>query len=92
MWKPFKAPANILVPEAEIIYDKSHITKDLNKAVDDTRKDEVKKRGELKGCKYIFLKNTENWTEQQMVKFESINSIRTPDPYSKIQAVMFLHS
>ena len=73
MWKPFKTAANILVPGAEIIYDKFHITKYLNKAVDGTRKDEVKKRGELKGSKYIFLKNTENWTERQMVKFESID-------------------
>ena len=74
MWEPFKKAANILIPNVDIIYDKFHVSKYLNKAVDNTRKDEVKKHQELKGSKYIFLKNKENWTSQQVVKFESINN------------------
>jgi len=74
MWKPFKTAVNILAPNADVIYDKFHISKYLNKAVDNTRKEEVKKTKELKGSKYIFLKNKEYWTQQQLTKFESINS------------------
>jgi transposase len=73
MWKPFKIAANTLIPQADIVYDKFHITKYLNKGLDDTRKDEVKKHVELKNSKYIFLKNSEKWNRNQLVKFESIN-------------------
>ena len=74
MWKPFKTAVNTLIPYANIVYDKFHISKYLNKGVDDTRKDEVKKHKELKGAKYIFLKNKKYWSQQQLVKFEAINS------------------
>ena len=74
MWVPFKNAVEELIPNARIIYDKFHVAKYLNKAVDDTRKEEVKKDSELKGTKYIFLKNKESWTQKQSAKFESINS------------------
>jgi transposase len=53
------------LPEAEITFDKFHIMKIINKAVDDVRKAEVKENEILKGTKYIFLKNRANLTEKQ---------------------------
>jgi transposase len=50
---------------AEITFDRFHIMKILNKAVDTVRKQEVKTQNILKGHKYIFLKNELNLTDKQ---------------------------
>jgi transposase len=75
MWKPYMKVAEALMPQADIVHDKFHTAKYLNNAVNDVRKEEVKKQEELKHTKYIFLKNKENWTEEQRLKFEEINQI-----------------
>lgn len=75
MWKPYMKVAETLMPQADIVHDKFHTSKYLNNAVNDVRKEEVKKQEELKHTKYIFLKNKENWTEEQRLKFEEINQI-----------------
>jgi transposase len=46
----------------------------LNDAVDKVRRREVRQNEELKNTKCIFLKNPENQTEKQRVKFESITA------------------
>ena len=48
------------LPEAEITFDKFHILKIINEAVDSVRKQEVATNNILKGTKYIWLKNYEN--------------------------------
>lgn len=53
------------LPNAEITFDKFHIMKIINKAVDDVRKAEVKENEILKGTKYLFLKNRANLTDKQ---------------------------
>jgi len=53
------------LPKAKITFDKFHIIKIINKAVDKVRKAEVKENEILKGTKYIFLKNNGNLTETQ---------------------------
>jgi transposase len=55
----------------------------LNKGVDTVRKEEVKKNEALKNSKYIFLKNNENWTENQKIKFQEINqtNLKTADAW-----------
>ena len=45
----------------------------LNKAVDDTRKKEVKKEPLLKKAKYVMLKNSDKLTDKQRAKFMEIN-------------------
>jgi transposase len=47
-------------PEAEIHFDRFHVVKLLNEAMDEVRKVERKEHEELKGQKYTFLKNQEN--------------------------------
>jgi transposase len=53
------------LPEAEITFDKFHIIKLINEAVDKVRREEGRYTPELKGNRYIFLKNNVNLTEKQ---------------------------
>lgn len=73
MWKPFMNVAKDKLPNADVLHDRFHLVKYLNDAVDKVRRREVKKHEELKQTRYIFLKNPENQTEKQRIKFESIS-------------------
>jgi transposase len=53
------------LPKAEITFDKFHIIKLINEAVDQVRREEGRYTPELKGNRYIFLKNSVNLTEKQ---------------------------
>ena len=53
-------------PEAHITFDKFHITKLLNEAMDTVRKYERKEHAELKGYKYLFLRNSDKLTKDEM--------------------------
>jgi len=75
MWKAYMGAVNEILPQADIIHDKFHTAKYLNKAVDEVRKQEVKKEEILKKSKYIFLKNQDNWSEEQAFKFSEIDAI-----------------
>jgi transposase len=75
MWKPYMIAAEEIIPQADIIHDKFHIAKYLNKAVDDVRKSEVKEQKILQNQKYLFLKNESGWSENQILKFEEIKQI-----------------
>ena len=44
------------LPQAEITFDKFHIIKLINEAVDQVRREEARYRPELKGNRYVFLK------------------------------------
>jgi len=66
-WKAYISGALRHVPQADIVYDRFHVTKHLNEAVDKVRKKEhremrQKKDTSLSGTKYLWLKNPENWT------------------------------
>jgi len=58
---------------AEITFDKFHIIKLLNEAVDKVRREEVKSESSLKKSRYIFLKNRKNLTKKEEEKFESLS-------------------
>jgi len=75
MWKAYMAAAENVIPNADIVHDKFHTAKYLNKAVDDVRKKEVKEQDILRNSKYIFLKNSENWNDAQRWKFEQIDQV-----------------
>ena len=54
------------LPNAEITFDRFHIMKIINNAVDEVRRQESKEHyGLLKGNRYIFLKNASNLTSNQ---------------------------
>lgn len=52
-------------PNADITFDKFHIIKLINEAVDQVRRQEVQIHEILKGKRYIFLKNENNLTKKQ---------------------------
>ena len=59
--------------DAEITFDKFHVMKIINDAVDQVRREEQKGRPELKKSRYVWLKNPENLTPKQQSVFESLN-------------------
>jgi len=58
--------------EAQITFDRFHVLKIINEAVDDIRKAEVKNNPLLKGTKYLFLKNEENLTVDQKSELDEL--------------------
>lgn len=65
MWKPFRNITHEQAPQAAILFDKFHIVKHLNDALDKVRKAEYarlsgKERKYIKGQKYVLLSHREN--------------------------------
>ena len=52
-------------PKAAITFDKFHVIKNVNEAVDEVRRKEQKTCADLKHTRYIWLKNKINLTEEQ---------------------------
>jgi len=80
MWKPFINSSKKVFPSVDIVHDKFHIMKYLNEGVDKTRKRESKKLSQnndrsLKRTKYLFLKNQDNMTEKQYLRFEELKAM-----------------
>ncbi len=74
-------------PNAEITFDKFHIMKIINNAVDEVRRNEVKEQIILRGKKYIFLKNREELTENQKEELRKIEFM----PYLNLQTIRAFH-
>lgn len=67
MWKPFRTVAAIRAPQAAILFDKFHVVKHLNEALDKVRKQEYARlsgqdRRYIKGQRYVLLSRQENLT------------------------------
>ena len=60
------------LPNASVVFDRFHVSKVINEAVDKVRKADVVNNPILKGSKYIFLKNRENLSEYQKQRLEGI--------------------
>ena len=56
------------LPNAKITFDKFHILKIINEAVDEVRREEAKTNPLLAGSRYIFLKNEANLSAKQREK------------------------
>lgn len=61
------------LPEAKITFDRFHVMKILNTAVDEVRRQESKVESLLKGSRYIFLKNESNLTSKQRKQREELS-------------------
>ncbi|HLP41947.1 MAG TPA: ISL3 family transposase [Fibrobacteria bacterium] len=61
----FIAGAERSLPGARITFDRFHIMKLLNDAVDEVRRAEVRDEPLLRKARYVLLKNRENMTESQ---------------------------
>jgi transposase len=60
-------------PEASVTFDKFHIMKLINAAVDEVRREEQKERPELKGSRYVWIKNPEQLTPKQIAISDALH-------------------
>ena len=60
------------LPNAQITFDKFHISKIINEAVDAVRRQEVSTNRLLKGTRYIWLKNYDNLTKKQKEELDNL--------------------
>jgi len=62
-------------PNANITFDKFHVMKMVNEAVDQVRKAEQKEQPLLKKSKYLWLKNEENLSTDERNRFSSLKDL-----------------
>lgn len=77
MWKPFRNAAQAHAPQAAILFDKFHIMRHLNEALDQVRKSEYarlsgKQRRYIKGQKYTLLSRQANLTLEARTGLKSL--------------------
>jgi len=84
MWGPFINATLKHIPGArsKIAFDRFHVAKLLNEAVDQVRKDEYKTMlfmgiPDLKGSKYLWLRNTNNIKRKQRDHFKELRAVAT---------------
>ena len=61
------------LPKAQITFDKFHVVKLINEAVDEVRRAEQKSRAELNKSRYLWLKNPQNLSDRQRTQLESLS-------------------
>lgn len=71
----FAAGVGANLPNASITYDKFHVIKLINEAVDKVRRAEQKDRPELKKTRYLWLKNHDNLKKEQQEKLSGLSSL-----------------
>jgi len=62
-------------PDADITFDKFHVIKKINEAVDEVRRVELKENFILKGTRYIWLKNPKNLTTKQLDAMQPLSKM-----------------
>jgi transposase len=65
MGAAFEAGIKENFPNAEITFDKFHVVKLANDAVDQVRREEARNNFQIKGRRYIFLKNVDHLTQEE---------------------------
>jgi len=76
MSKAFISGVKTHLPNAEINFDEFHVIKAMNEAVNSVRREEAKKRPELKGTRFAWLKNEENQNEDDKEIMNIINPLK----------------
>lgn len=80
MWDAYLKAARQVLPDADIVHDRYHISAHLNAAVDRVRKDEHKRllsKGDetLKGSKYQWLRTYEDKRSSEAVSFRKLHEL-----------------
>ena len=60
---------------AQITFDKFHVVKILNSAVDEVRRQEQKERPELQKTRWVWLKNEKKQTDKEFEIYESLKNM-----------------
>jgi len=83
MWKPFRNATEASAPTAAILYDKFHVLRHLNDAMDQVRKAEYKRltnrpdRTYIKGQKYVLLSHRENLSPEKRRRLQTLLAANT---------------
>jgi transposase len=72
MSQAFIAGTAASLPEADVTFDKFHVVRIINDAVDTVRRAEQKGRGELKNSRYVWLKNPDNLSDRQQAQLRGL--------------------
>lgn len=77
MWANYSDVVTERAPQAKLVFDKFHIAKHLNDAVNDVRKAEARRLKStdpklLSGTRYIWLKNPVNLTDRQRLRLAEL--------------------
>ncbi len=77
MWAPYAAVVQRHAPQATRVFDRFHLVRHLNTAVDEVRRAEVRRlRGEarqvIKGTRYLLLKNPWNLTPAEQQRLSTV--------------------
>lgn len=80
MWKPFVKAVGVVLPDADIVFDKFHMVRLLGDSVDKVRKEEhrlLQSKGDtiLSGSKYWWLKAPGNLSVKQWSSFKELLAI-----------------
>lgn len=78
MWRAFRKATEAQAPQAVILYDKFHVLRHLNAAMDKVRKAEYKRltnradRTYIKGQKYVLLSHRENLSPEKRQRLKTL--------------------
>ena len=84
MWAPYVASVQSNAAQAAIVFDRFHLVRHLNEAVDEVRKRMMRKiyakEGTIsvKGSRYIWLKNPWNLTDKEHETLRSVMKMNLP--------------
>jgi transposase len=69
MWGGFPKVVRAVFPNAKLVFDRFHVMQPVNKELNKIRK---QTKMTLKGSKFILLKNSDDLTEEERIKLDSI--------------------
>jgi len=72
MWDAYLNGIRNHLPQASVVFDRFHIMKQMNKAIEKVRWAEQKTNKDLKKTRFIWLKNPKNLTEKQKDKLSGL--------------------
>jgi len=83
MWPAYINGVKVSFPDAEITFDRFHIMKIINQAVDEVRRQEAQTVDVLKTTRYLWLKNPAHLSAKQRRKMDSLaaNNLKTARAY-----------
>ena len=86
MWAPYLDVVRERAPQAEVCFDRFHVVRHLNAAVDEVRRSLVRKlkgpsQALVKGTRFVLLKNPWNLTPKQKRSLRAL--VRTNSPLSR---------
>jgi transposase len=74
----YRLGAREVCPDAVVVFDKFHVIKLANEGVDEVRRKEQRQgtdeaKGQLKGARWLFRKNTANLTDKEFDRFKELD-------------------